>query len=1299
MEISNSISKEQVEPGRLLGALASIECLSGTFPDPASGPIVASADVLPPLQDATKRIQDEVANFLNAFPTTAKALTKEKKDALLILSPELKILKKEFRLPCRSEVKGSEAKRASEAWISFKHVHTDAASRLARTTVEMLKASGDDVPETVSWEEEEKKEVSDAIKLATDQLLLSSILVKHVYALTLAKAHLEVIHRPYLEAFEALKNHQIKKRLKIIRRRAEYSSDLKKEALELLAEEERNYHEIEDKWISEEGKWMDSEGNSAQALLKRQQEGIDRALGTSSLEILLPAITSATKDLIAVHLDFVPNIGAIEAGLINHGEEAEEISEKLYEELRQIRQAIGVQATPNNPTPSMEYQSTPKKKCVAFAIEEETLLSHEITSLGVALRRLKTTLRRASEERNDQSIEMLRATLDMIKTKKVMNLREGDGEQVKEAYTLLDETEEEITKASAALSLAEKRERNKKEEERTKGIMAAKSLPHTRIPQFSGRLEDFWEWLPQFQAACPLSLPPEMRAGHLRQALRDPTTLDMISGCETIEEMEDELRRNFGSKEEELNRLIQTLDTMPRSKNGFEELINLEKIRKIRRKLRSIKEEGVLDKLRLRRVTREAFLPRTREEFLKKLHTRRAELIMNYSQREGIELQEAKTLSLREGLPEVDVSEEDYVGIFWDFLETKAEVGRAMRADSKSTGLMRSNEVIRSNMIDPSQGYGNEQRLLQMKCNFKNCGKEDHFTRRCDKNLKPGEVPDNIQQLCVDANLCLRCLRDLSYVKHEETCLGGYKSYKDNKWIGTDCKTCTVLLSNGRRIKLNKRICHHVIGDIMKRRQQRQAVTATSNLIQNEEVDEMEVPTAMVCSSATTSISNKLMINRIPCGEASQLAEWLPVKVSDKDHPVLAMYDLGTSCSVIDNGLARRLGFKKMSTQFTISTVTGVQDGSNLYSFTILNSDNQEIKVQALGIDIRQHYPMIRIKVRKPWRDYFGGQSHQRASGGCLGLLLGSDQSRLHPRQVSFSRENEVLWRSYLTGRYLISGGRNETADRPTINRISVDLPKDLPKKTNLNKKVTTSRVQDGRVITIKEDMKEKIFKQLTGIDSVLVSPCTACQVCREQTDRMAEQDVLEFEALRKTVSFDEEKGRYKGDFLYLEDKVGQVRCNSNFAKKNSENLHRKLSKLPAELVKDFDEALECAKEMGALKKTAEVEGLKEGYPQRHIPINFAFSGKESSTKIRPTFNCGWSGGNGDPSFNDVHLVGPRNLNNLDQSMLFFKTNSIVGLIDVKKFFWTCLVSPRTASLNRIWLPEGGYSGAKEGEV
>lgn len=140
--------------------------------------------------------------------------------------------------------------------------------------------------------------------------------------------------------------------------------------------------------------------------------------------------------------------------------------------------------------------------------------------------------------------------------------------------------------------------------------------------------------------------------------------------------------------------------------------------------------------------------------------------------------------------------------------------------------------------------------------------------------------------------------------------------------------------------------------------------------------------------------------------------------------------------------------------------------------------------------------------------------------------------------------------------------------------------------------------------------------------------------------------------------------------------KVKEQKNNSNYAKRNSEYLHEKLLKLRTQSVKDFTEALETAKIMGLLKRVCEVVGLTAEYPRRYTPINFAFSVKETSTKIRPTFNCGWSGGTSDPSF-----------------------NTIVGLIHVKTFFWTRQVSTRTASLNRIWLPEGGYSTVKKGEL
>ena len=238
MDLAHILTEEEVSPSRLVEALDSIEGLRGTI-DLTPGPILTSAEVLEPLQESLKQVEGEVANFLNAFPPTAKAVTKEKKAAFVIFSPDLGEIKKEFRLPCGTEVKESEGKRASEAWISFKLAYTNTASTLLRTTVEMQKASSNDVPSTVEWEEEEMNDVSAAVKLTTDRLLLVGMLVKHIYSLVFAKAQLEFAHKPYEDAFGALKNHRLNRRLKVLRRQAGSSSKIRKEALAMLEREER----------------------------------------------------------------------------------------------------------------------------------------------------------------------------------------------------------------------------------------------------------------------------------------------------------------------------------------------------------------------------------------------------------------------------------------------------------------------------------------------------------------------------------------------------------------------------------------------------------------------------------------------------------------------------------------------------------------------------------------------------------------------------------------------------------------------------------------------------------------------------------------------------------------------------------------------------------------------------------------------------------------------------------------------------------------------------------------------------
>ena len=184
------------------------------------------------------------------------------------------------------------------------------------------------------------------------------------------------------------------------------------------------------------------------------------------------------------------------------------------------------------------------------------------------------------------------------------------------------------------------------------------------------------------------------------------------------------------------------------------------------------------------------------------------------------------------------------------------------------------------------------------------------------------------------------------------------------------------------------------------------------------------------------TIANTLMVNDQTCGEASQLVERVSIVGKWGGFRILVMYDLGTSCSVIDIALAERCALRKEQVDFVISTVTGSQKGTALYTFLVRNESNNLLRVQALGVTIKQYYAAARIQVRDSWSSYFGGP-FQISQGGDLGLLLGSDQSQLHPHQVAFE-EREVLWRSCLSGDYLITWGDKRTRGQCFEQDISV---------------------------------------------------------------------------------------------------------------------------------------------------------------------------------------------------------------------------------------------------------------------
>ena len=94
------------------------------------------------------------------------------------------------------------------------------------------------------------------------------------------------------------------------------------------------------------------------------------------------------------------------------------------------------------------------------------------------------------------------------------------------------------------------------------------------------------------------------------------------------------------------------------------------------------------------------------------------------------------------------------------------------------------------------------------------------------------------------------------------------------------------------------------------------------------------------------------------------MVEWLNIQGPLGTSQLLAMYDLGTSCTVIDIDLAKKCGLERSEANFTVSTVTGKQGGSHVYTFYLIDKENKRTRVQALGVKMRQEYPMVKVKVK-----------------------------------------------------------------------------------------------------------------------------------------------------------------------------------------------------------------------------------------------------------------------------------------------------------------------------------------------
>ena len=128
MDMEDILRGDGLNHTTLLEALASFDNMDTTDFEPTLTPDEVSRT----LNESFKAVDEGVANFLCAFPSTERPLQVGKKIILRYFSPNLVKIKNEFRLPSFTEENMDEGKVVNKAWESFSDIYKQTAFTLLK---------------------------------------------------------------------------------------------------------------------------------------------------------------------------------------------------------------------------------------------------------------------------------------------------------------------------------------------------------------------------------------------------------------------------------------------------------------------------------------------------------------------------------------------------------------------------------------------------------------------------------------------------------------------------------------------------------------------------------------------------------------------------------------------------------------------------------------------------------------------------------------------------------------------------------------------------------------------------------------------------------------------------------------------------------------------------------------------------------------------------------------------------------------------------------------------------------------
>ena len=646
------------------------------------------------------------------------------------------------------------------------------------------------------------------------------------------------------------------------------------------------------------------------------------------------------------------------------------------------------------------------------------------------------------------------------------------------------------------ISKLEDMKRKAEEEAKSKRIVIEKSLPYQKLIKFSGCREDWFEFYKKFSAMFPVSLPDTYRLNMLVSSLSTQPR-EIILGASTCIEALHLLKKEYGSRVDEVARILSSLEDLPMPRDQISEYSNICQIKSAKRRLLKLGEGAHLDRLRLMRLASRILLRQNMVKFNEIIVEERQKLRQVYSiQHPGLTDEQMDMLEDEED-QELIIDNEEFSRLWWSFINVRQEVAASVSGYRRNYGQLldgafqskndghaktkeerpgngkprpaRVNQSLHSFQDRENRGGARPKEVyiaFEGKCSIRSCGGQ-HWTRNCP--IIKNQLPDDICRRIIDSDSCIRCLAPNA--RCQSKCQGGYLGYDRNtskrKFRSTDCNQKCMYTVNGKKVPINYLICkcrrdkqkerkpreedkkqdfNKKRGSDQKNKKDFNRRKAEVNRLQFEEEvsedsgDDYDDYDDYEDNGRGSHINNfTLLTNEVNTGYSSQMIEHIEIfnPTEEKYQQILVLWDSGTNSTSVDSEFAEGFFIEKEDVKpLTVRTIHGTAKAMTKYIMRTRDAQGKVHEFTSVGLNgMANHYEESTVEVPAQLKKRFSLKKKDLyTKPGRVQIIFGTDCSRLWPQEQNNGREGGVIiLRSLLTNKFLIQGAKIQDKEEETM--------------------------------------------------------------------------------------------------------------------------------------------------------------------------------------------------------------------------------------------------------------------------